>query len=175
MSEGVETGSATKDLEHYKHKLALELEGARDRHARSLEGFRSGMADASFNMKETIGHGRAALRGAFILNAGGAVTMVGLLLTGLQRSNAKDLAPELISFLAAFSLGALLPTIAALVIYLGQYRYTLALQDGFRRGTGYATEAARHWWRYVAVACVGVSIVCFLFAVIGALWAVGNY
>jgi hypothetical protein len=110
------------------------------------------------------------------LNAGGAVATVGLLLTVLQRSNAKDLAPQLTSFLATFSLGALLPTIAAVVMYLGQYRYTLALQDGFRMGTGYATEsAARHGWRYVAVACVGVSIACFLFGLMGALWAVGNY
>jgi hypothetical protein len=147
----------------HRHKLALDLERARDHYSRNQDGFRLGMVDAKASMSATIGYGQLALRGLFILNIGGVIAAAGFLSATLRHTNGGDLALRVMSLLAIFALGAAVPVIAAGIIYMAQYRYTLSVYYQIRRGGAIADAEAKaeHWWRYVAIACMVLSCACF--------------
>jgi hypothetical protein len=176
MSVDVEAKLATeKTLADYEHRLALELERVRDHYTRNQDGFRLGMADAKASMKATVRYGLSALRGAFILNAGGAVGAASFLSAAVHRTNASELAFALMSLLANFALGAVLPVVATGITYVAQYRHSLSVYADIRKGEGYAKTEAKigHWWRYVAIACMIASCACFVGGMVEGFGTVG--
>lgn len=146
-----------------KHHHDRELEGLKHQYARDLERQKHDLKWIEVSTEATIRNGQAAIRGAFLINGGGAVAALTLIGNLASRSGRLTLDPTLV--VSAFVIGIALAVAAACCSYMSQMRYTVAagILAGTRDDDTFsASYRSADLWMFRSAGLTVGSVVAFI-------------